>query len=51
MMSTTVQKPATTPIPVLLSAPEFEAFNLRTRIKRLVHRTFAFRRRNRGTIW
>ena len=26
MMSTTVQKPATTPIPVQLSAPEFEAF-------------------------
>src|SRR5215468_6508853 len=28
MMSTTVQKPATTPIPVQLSAPEFEAFIL-----------------------
>jgi len=28
MMSTTVQKPATTPIPVQLSAPEFEAFLL-----------------------
>ena len=28
MMSTTVQKPATTPIPVLLSEPEFEAFIL-----------------------
>ena len=42
MMSTTVQKPATTPIPVLLSAPEFEAFNLRTRIKRLVRRTICF---------
>ena len=27
-MSTTVQKPATTPIPVQLSAPEFEAFIL-----------------------
>src|SRR5882672_5406127 len=27
-MSTTVQKPATTPIPVQLSAPEFEAFLL-----------------------
>jgi transposase len=26
MMSTTVHKPATTPIPVQLSAPEFEAF-------------------------
>jgi hypothetical protein len=26
MMSTTVQKPATTPIPVQLSAPEFTAF-------------------------
>ena len=42
MMSTTVQKPATTPIPVQLSEPEFEAFNLRTRIKRLVHRTICF---------
>src|SRR6201997_1202992 len=28
MMSTTVQKPATTPIPVQLSEPEFEAFIL-----------------------
>ncbi len=28
MMSTTGQKPATTPIPVQLSAPEFEAFIL-----------------------
>jgi transposase len=28
MLSTTVQKPATTPIPVQLSAPEFEAFIL-----------------------
>src|SRR5919197_5709505 len=28
MMSTTVQKPATTPIPVQLSEPEFEAFLL-----------------------
>jgi transposase len=28
MMSTTVQKPATTPVPVQLSAPEFEAFIL-----------------------
>ena len=28
MMSTTVQKPATTPIPVQLSAPEFDAFIL-----------------------
>jgi len=28
MMSTTAQKPATTPIPVQLSAPEFEAFIL-----------------------
>jgi hypothetical protein len=27
-MSTTAQKPATTPIPVQLSAPEFEAFIL-----------------------
>ena len=26
MMSTTVQQPATTPIPVQLSEPEFEAF-------------------------
>ena len=26
MISTTAQKPATTPIPVQLSAPEFEAF-------------------------
>jgi len=51
MMSTTAPQPATTPIPVQLSAPEFEAFHLRTRIKRLGHRTFAFRRRNRGTIW
>jgi hypothetical protein len=28
MMSTTAAKPATTPIPVQLSAPEFEAFLL-----------------------
>jgi transposase len=28
MMSTAVQKPATTPIPVQLSEPEFEAFIL-----------------------
>jgi transposase len=28
MMSTTAQKPATTPIPVQLSAPEFDAFLL-----------------------
>jgi hypothetical protein len=28
MMSTTVQKPATTPIPVQLSEPEFDAFIL-----------------------